>query len=138
MQVFKVGTFKSAVEPFILTQMSEPNRLQVKAYIGDIWNNVCKEVAQSRRISVDKLNHLADNYSMLASQESYIKNHLADTLTYADGVRDVLRRLSEQEKVSFVTPSELANSMSQRMAMVKWPFIMPKAISWIRQQPLQP
>lgn len=108
MQVFKVGTFKSAVEPFILTQMSEPNRLQVKAYIGDIWNNVCKEVAQSRRISVDKLNHLADNYSMLASQESYIKNHLADTLTYADGVRDVLRRLSGQEKVSFVTPSELA------------------------------
>ena len=113
MQVFKVGTFKSAVEPFILTQMSEPNRLQVKAYIGDIWNNVCKEVAQSRRISVEQLNHIADNYSMLADQKSYVQNHLADTLSYADGVRDVLRRLSGQEKVNFVEPAELAKLYEQ-------------------------
>ena len=56
MQVFKVGTYKSAVEPFILTSMSNANREQVTAFIGDIWKNVCRDVAASRHLPSDSLN----------------------------------------------------------------------------------
>ena len=60
MQVFKVGTFKSAVEPYILTEMSEPNRQQVQSFIGDIWQHFCQDVSASRKISTDSLNAFAD------------------------------------------------------------------------------
>ena len=108
MQVFKVGTYKSAVEPFILTSMSDANREQVSAFVGDIWKNVCKDVAASRKISVESLNVFADNYATFAEPKQYVTNHLADALVYADGVRAQLRALSKQDKVNFISPDQLA------------------------------
>lgn len=108
MQVFKVGTFKSAVEPFILTEMSEANRQQVQSFIGDIWQVVCKDVAASRKLTVDSLNAYADRYTALADAPDYVKMHLVDSLAYVDGVRDQLRVLSGQEKVKFISPADLA------------------------------
>lgn len=108
MQVFKVGTYKSAVEPFILTGMSDANREQVSAFVGDIWKNVCNDVAASRKISIDSLNAYADNYTTFAEPQQYVTNHLADSLAYADGVRAKLRTLSKQDKVNFISPAELA------------------------------
>lgn len=108
MQVFKVGTFKSAVEPYILTEMSDPNREQVKSFIGDIWGGICKDVAASRKVSVDSLNAYADRYTVLSDPQDYVKMHMVDSLSYIDGVRDQLRALSGQEKVKFISPAELA------------------------------
>lgn len=109
MQVFKVGTFKSAVEPYILTSMSEANRLQVQSYIDDIWSGVCKDVAEARKVSMDSLNAYANNYARLSLAENYVKMQLVDSLAYIDGVRDRLRVLCDKEKeVKFVSPSELA------------------------------
>ena len=65
MQVFKVGTFKSAVEPYILTEMSEANRLQTEAYLGSIWNQMCDEIGKNRQLSNDQLNSLADSLTAL-------------------------------------------------------------------------
>ena len=50
MQVFKVGTYKSAVEPFICDQMSDANREQVTSFLGSIWGNMLKDVAKSRKM----------------------------------------------------------------------------------------
>lgn len=108
MQVFKVGTYKSAVEPFILTGMSNANREQLQACIGDIWQNVCTDVSASRRIPTDSLNAFADRYITLSQPQNYVKCHLVDSLSYIDGVRDKLRQLCHQEKVTMITPSELA------------------------------
>ncbi|MGM9694507.1 MAG: signal peptide peptidase SppA [Alloprevotella sp.] len=109
MQVFKVGTFKSAVEPYILTSMSDANRLQVQAYIDDIWGGVCKDVAEARKVSVDSLNAYANRYARLSQAENYVKMQLVDSLAYIDGVRDRLRVLCDKEKeVKFVSPAELA------------------------------
>lgn len=49
MQVFRVGTFKSAVEPFIRTDMSDANRAMVQSFINDIWTVACKDVSASRK-----------------------------------------------------------------------------------------
>lgn len=108
MQVFKVGTYKSAVEPFILTGMSEPNRMQVQSFVGDIWQGICTDVAASRHLTTAQLNAYADDYISLADPADYVKKHLVDSLSYADGVRDRLRVMSGREKVKFVSPSQLA------------------------------
>jgi len=52
MQVFKVGTYKSAVEPFVNTEMSPANREQVQSFLTSIWNNMQKDVAKSRGLKV--------------------------------------------------------------------------------------
>lgn len=108
MQVFKVGTYKSAVEPFILTGMSDANREQVQSFVGSIWQQVCKDVAASRRLAVDSLNAYADRYTTFADPKQYVATRLVDSLTYDDGVRQVLRACSKQDKVNFIDPVQLA------------------------------
>ncbi|MBQ8969538.1 MAG: signal peptide peptidase SppA [Bacteroidaceae bacterium] len=113
MQVFKVGTFKSAVEPFTNTEMSEANREQVTSYLESIWRNMLKEVAASRKVSTDKLNQLADSYTALHPTEELVASHLVDTLTYMDGVRDYLKQcmgLDEEKSLTFISPKEMASA----------------------------
>ena len=60
MQVVKVGTYKSAVEPYIQTSMSEANKEQVTTFITSIWNNMVNDISDSRNISKEELNQIAD------------------------------------------------------------------------------
>lgn len=91
MQVFKVGTYKSAVEPYTGTQMSEENRMQVASYLNDIWATMLSEVAQSRGIPADRLNEYADSLYAFRPAEDLVKAGLADTVCYMDGVSALLR-----------------------------------------------
>ena len=94
MQIFKVGTYKSAVEPFIATEMSDANREQVSEYIASIWNDIVNAVSQSRGIDAGKLNEYADRYMDFCQAEEYVECGLADTLLYKDGVLDYLKTLA--------------------------------------------
>ena len=95
MQVFKVGTYKSAVEPFIATEMSPANREQVTTFITSIWGQVTEGVSTSRNISVDSLNVYADRMLMFYPAEESVKCGLADTLIYRNDVRNYLKKLVE-------------------------------------------
>ena len=98
MQVFKYGAFKSAVEPFILDKMSDASRLQMQTYINSLWNQVLKGISVSRNISVENLNKIADDCTMLRNDE-YLKScGLIDELVYKDEVLDILRELTEISK----------------------------------------
>ena len=97
MQIFKVGTYKSAVEPFIATEMSAANREQVTAFLGSIWGRLLEDVSASRNIPVETLNKYADEMMDLQPAETYLANGLADTLMYKDGVLDYLREISGRE-----------------------------------------
>ena len=108
MQVFKVGTYKSAVEPYILTQMSEANREQVSAFVGDIWQQLLSDVSTSRGVKADSLNAYADRYVTFADAQDYVGMKLVDSLAYIDGVRTQLRALSGQDKLKLVGTAELA------------------------------
>ncbi len=94
MQVFRVGTYKSAVEPYIGTEMSDANRRQTQAFVESIWNQILSEVSVSRSISVEKLNELADANMDYRPAEDYVKAGLADTLMYKDQVEDYLKQLT--------------------------------------------
>lgn len=93
MQVFKVGTYKSAVEPFISTEMSPANREQVDAYISSIWGRVTSDVAASRKLSADSLNAVADKMLMFHPASESVECGLADTLIYKNDVRDYLKAM---------------------------------------------
>ena len=113
MQVFKVGTYKSAVEPFINTEMSEANREQVQSYLNSMWNNMQKDVAKSRKLSVETLNAFADSASVLSEAYVYVENNLADKLGYLSDVKDALRErleLEEDDDLNFTNIADVAAS----------------------------
>ena len=92
-QVTRHGKFKGAVEPFILDKLSEENKTQIKDYAGSIWNQVIKDISESRGISADKLNLIADN---LAGNNALgaLESKLVDGLMYRDELIDTLKSLS--------------------------------------------
>lgn len=111
MQVFKVGTYKSAVEPYINTEMSDANREQVMSYLSSIWNNMLKDVAKSRKLEVDALNALADTTVILCETKTYVENKLADKLAYLSDVKEALKQrleLGEDDDLNFTTIADVA------------------------------
>lgn len=90
MQVFKVGTYKSAVEPFIGTEMSEANREQQEVFCKEIWNEMLADVSESRKISVEELDQLADTVTLLCESSFYLENKLVDKIAYSDEVPQII------------------------------------------------
>jgi protease-4 len=90
MQVIKVGTYKSAVEPYFLTQMSPANREQVTSYMGSMYDFFLTNISTSRNISKDTLFNIANNM-LVRSPEDAVKYHLVDGIKYKDELLDELR-----------------------------------------------
>ena len=112
MQIFKVGTYKSAVEPFISTEMSPANREQVTAFVNSIWNKLLSDVSSSREIPTDSLNASADRMLMYHPAKEFIDCKMVDTLVYKDGVRNYLKQLlqlEDDDNVRTLNLSEMVN-----------------------------
>lgn len=107
MQIFKVGTYKSAVEPFTSNSMSEANREQLSSYLQSVWNTLCNEIAVSRQLSPSSLKELADQGVFAAPAEQLIEAGLADTLLYLDGVQSYLKQLMGMNTTSQLPTLEL-------------------------------
>ncbi|NLT04343.1 MAG: signal peptide peptidase SppA [Bacteroidales bacterium] len=109
MQVFKVGTFKSAVEPYISTKMSPENRLQTTEYLEGIWASLLAGVSESRALSVDTLNLLADENQLLKPATDILKARMVDSLAYENGVKDYLAAkldIDKRKDLNMVSVSE--------------------------------
>ena len=94
MQVIKVGTFKSAVEPYIMTGMSEANRLQTSVFLDNMWKHMADEIASSRGIKVDSLNILADSMLVMTPAENLVDLKVVDGLKYTNEMSDYLKKQS--------------------------------------------
>lgn len=105
MQVVKVGTFKSAVEPYINTKMSDANREQVTVYMNSIWKTMLNQISESRKIPVDTLNVYADEMMMFQPTEKSKQYALVDSLVYVDEVDSVLNSYIADYKL--VTHSDM-------------------------------
>jgi len=90
-QVIKVGTYKSAVEPYFLTKMSPANREQVTAYLGSMYDHFLTGISASRKINKDSLFNYADKM-LVREPEDALKYKLVDGLKYKDEVLDELRQ----------------------------------------------
>ena len=94
MQVFKVGTYKSAVEPFIATEMSDANREQLTEMLDSTWDELLTAVSASRGVSKEKLDDYADRFMDFCPADEYVACGMADTLLYKDGVKAYLKSLT--------------------------------------------
>lgn len=111
-QIVKVGTFKSAVEPYILDNMSEPARAQLDTLFGNMWKYIRTRIAESRHditpASLDTL--ISRDLISLATASEVVKAGLVDSLIYERDMKKRLADLSgrEADKLNFVGPSTLA------------------------------
>ena len=108
MQIVKVGTFKSAVEPYFRTSMSDADRLQTQQYLTGIWDEYKAAVSASRGMSVDQLDALADRYMGLQPAADQLAAGLVDTLVYTQDMDSLLRVYTGTKDYNTITTSKLA------------------------------
>ena len=111
MMVFKVGTYKGAVEPFIADKLSDANREQITSYQNSIWGNITKGIAKCRNITVEDVNRFADEGAFFASPEKAVEYKLIDELKYRSEVEKYLIEQSGQtgDKLKTVGLSNMKN-----------------------------
>jgi len=95
--IIRHGKFKSAIEPFMLDKMSEANREQTATYVGSIWENMEKNISESRGISVDELNNIADNL-LLKNAKSAVELGFVDSLLFYDEMFELMKAKTEAKK----------------------------------------
>lgn len=101
-QVVKVGTYKSAVEPFLLNDMSEANREQMTLLLGNMWKSISGSIAEDRGVPVDSVNSWANSYSYTEPVATYLKNKMVDRSYYRHEVEGMMASLTGKEKPEFV------------------------------------
>ena len=109
MQVAKVGAYKSATEMFTGDKMSDANREQVTVYINGLWQNICKGVSESRKISVDSLNAYADRLITLADSKDFVKYKFVDKLIYTDDIKSEINKMLKKEADEKINTVSLAD-----------------------------
>jgi protease-4 len=113
-QIFRVGDFKSAVEPFMLDRMSNENRLQLNELISDLHHTILQDISSSRNISYETLKQTSDKMTV-TDTHSALQAGLVDSLYYFDQVQDELRQrlgLADDDDISFVKFGKYKKSFS--------------------------
>lgn len=116
-QVFKVGTYKSAVEPFIGTEMSDANREQMEVFTSEIWKEMLVDVSESRKISVEELNQLADTVTLLCETSFYLDEKLVDKVAYSDEIPQMICNMidvDDEDDYNTITVDEMASVASNK------------------------
>lgn len=113
-QVVKVGTYKSAVEPYILDGMSEPARAQMDTLLGAMWEYMRTRIAESRRglspAYIDSL--VSEDYIAFSKPDMAVKAGLVDSLIYERQMNSRLAEISgrDEKKLNFISPKTLVSS----------------------------
>lgn len=114
MQVVRVGTFKSAVEPYMVEQMSDANRMQQEVYLGNIWKSMADSMAVSRKMKFDDFNRLADSVMVTMAADSLVKYNIVDKLCYRNEMDDRLKSatgLNKEDDLRLVSPDALVGNL---------------------------
>lgn len=114
MEIFKVGTYKSAVEPYMRSDMSDENREQLTVMQDEMWSRMKADVGKNRKLSVDKLNALADSGMTFADVNIYKSSKLIDKTAYSDEVPQLIANTLGVDKDDYhvISVDDLASSMS--------------------------
>ena len=113
-QVVKVGTFKSAVEPYILTQMSEPARAQLDTLFSTMWDFMKDGICDNRKkLSGSEIDSLVNNGLMFSTADFAAKSGFVDEVVYERVMDERLAKLIDidKNKLNFVSPSTLIGQL---------------------------
>ncbi|MFZ9504083.1 MAG: signal peptide peptidase SppA [Cyclobacteriaceae bacterium] len=111
-EVFRVGEFKSAVEPFLRENLSEENKLQLNAMLSSVLNEMMHGIAEDRKIPIEKLREIS-NKMLVRNSDLAVTYGLVDSLLYEDGLHQEIRKrlgLKKDERISFVRYTEYTKS----------------------------
>ncbi|HMV08626.1 MAG TPA: signal peptide peptidase SppA [Cyclobacteriaceae bacterium] len=114
-EIFRVGQFKSAVEPFMLEKMSPENKLQLTEMINSIYDHVLTRVSEARGMDKSKLKEISDKM-LVRNAKLSVEHGLVDSLLYYDQVLDELRGrlgLKDDAKVKFIKYNKYRKSYAE-------------------------
>jgi len=106
-EIFKVGTFKSAVEPFITTKMSDASRLQTKELLDGLWGDLLTGISTARKIDKMELNQMANKNMLFETAAELVKAKLVDSILYEP---DMMKYLSVKVGVTDVDDMEFVSA----------------------------
>lgn len=115
-EIFRVGDFKSAVEPFLRKDMSDENRQQLESLLNSIYGNYLEKVAASRSIPVERLTTISDSM-LVRTPEHALESELITGLKYFDEVLDDIKtklELGEDDKINFIGFEKYHKSISKK------------------------
>ena len=127
----KNNDFKSAVEPFFRTNMSDSSRVQSERLLHSIWDDMCAKMATSRNLSLNYFNTIADSIKVTSTEDA-MQYKLIDDLKYRDEVMSELMKKMKVEKEkdlsfydfekyassSFIDQQVLIQSQSANVAVI--------------------
>jgi protease-4 len=126
-QIIRHGKFKSAIEPFTLDKMSEPNKVQTLAFISGMWNHILDGISESRKIPVGDLTAIANEFKIKSPQDA-VSLKMVDKLMYKDEVLDELKArvdVKDNKDLKFMklgkyakAPETEKNSSKDRIAVI--------------------
>lgn len=114
-QVVKVGTFKSAVEPYIMNSMSDPARAQMDTLLGNMWGVIKKNISETRKgVTPQEIDSLVSKaYITFAPAKTSVEAGLVDSLVYERTINAKFATLTGQDvdDVNFVSPGTLVKQV---------------------------
>jgi protease-4 len=114
-EIFKVGKYKSAIEPFITDKMSDANHEQLGILLNDIYGSMLNDISLSRQIPVNKLKLISDSMQVHNSSDA-LRLKLITHLAYPDQLEASLKkRLGIHEvtkKIPFVSIEEINEQLN--------------------------
>ena len=113
LQIFRLGKFKSAIEPFTLEKMSDSNRKQLKLLLKSVNNNIIDSIASQRGISKIKI-HKDANQLKLSSAEICLEENYVDGILYEDQVKDTLKMLLGKDKIKIISINKYSNVKTKK------------------------
>ena len=109
MEVVRHGKYKSAVEPYLESEMSENNRTQISSLLESVWGQVSKDIQASRNLSEAALDAIANNLSASLPEKAK-EVHLIDDVIYESDYENKLKAalgLGEDEKIKTTALKQL-------------------------------
>ena len=108
MQILRHGKFKSATELFSNDKMSPEDREQISEIVKHIWDKMLGTISESRRLSIDQLNRLADSLKIESAQDA-LNFKFVDGLVYKDELLDKIKTVLKIEKKKQIPSVEMAD-----------------------------
>ena len=117
-QIFRVGSFKSAVEPYMLSEMSDANREQITRYMTSIWEVMATDIAAHLDVDVAYLDSLADEAVSYMQPEELATTGLVDAQIYKEDVEKIILEKTGEEKFHGVTAKALSKNYAKHFPTV--------------------
>ena len=120
-EIIRVGSFKSAVEPYMSDHMSDSNRLQTNVYLSSLFGHMIDNIALARKLNVDSTYSIATKLKVRNAEDA-VTYRLADALIYKDELLDRFARETNQSKIDdlkFITLKKYAKANPEKVKIAK-------------------